>query len=143
MRRGTSLLELLAVLAVLGVLSLIGLPPLRAAADRLAVDGAARAIVAAHTRARLLAVTEHRVMLLSLSSEQLVLRARRSAVDTVERWHHTGPGADGVGADGLPHQVLVAPSGITFGLANHTYTLTRGAARRQVVVSRYGRVQLR
>lgn len=143
MRRGMTLIEVLVVLAILGLLSLLGLPSLRALADRVAVDRAARAIVAAHTRARLLAATEHRIVLLTVSAESLVVRARRTPADTVERWRHTGPALDGVTGRGLPHRVMVAPSGIAFGLANNTYTLTRGSVRRQVVVSRYGRIQLR
>jgi hypothetical protein len=71
------------------------------------------------------------------------VRARLIPGDTAERWRHAGPLSEAVAVSGMPHQVLVAPSGIPFGVANNTYTLTRGTARRQVVVSRYGRVLLR
>jgi hypothetical protein len=35
-----------------------------------------------------------------------------------------------------------APSGVTLGFANATFVVSRGAARRQVVVSRLGRVRI-
>lgn len=143
MRHGISLIELLVVLTMIGLLSLVVLPATGALRDRLIVESAARAIVDAHVRARLLAVTERRVMLLDLGVDSLVLRARISPVDSTVRWRHSGPAADGVTAVGMPWRVQVAPSGIPFGVANNSYTLTRGSARRQVVVSRYGRIQLR
>jgi prepilin-type N-terminal cleavage/methylation domain-containing protein len=143
MHRGHTLIELLIVLLLVGMLMALALPPVAAWRDRLAVDQAARLIVAAHTRARLVAATERRAMQLDLSAESLVLRPRAGAADSGERWRHPGPASSGVTVAGMPHQVLVAPSGLPFGLANNSYTLTRGAARRQVVVSRYGRVLLR
>jgi prepilin-type N-terminal cleavage/methylation domain-containing protein len=143
MRHGYTLIELLLVLTLLGLLSLVAIPGAVGLRDRLAVEHAARRIVEAHTRARLLATTEHRVMLLLLTSDSLVLSARLAPADTVTRWRHSGPGLEGVTGTGLPRQIAFAPSGIPYGLANNTYTLARGAARRQVIVSRYGRIQVR
>ncbi len=143
MTHGYSLLELLIVLTLLGLLGLVAVPRATGLRDRLAVDRAARSIVEAHTRARLLATTEHRVMLLRLTRDSLVLAARVSPADTLPRWSHAGPEQEGVQGTGLPRQLAFAPNGIPMGLANNTYTLTRGAARRQVIVSRYGRIQLR
>lgn len=143
MRRGYSLVELLIVVIVAGTLALLALPPIAVARDRLAVDAATRALVDAHHRARLIASTERRTLQLRLSAEWFTLHLPRAPGDTIERWRHSGPAAEGVSATGFPHQVTIAPSGLPLGLANNTYTLTRGAARRQVVVSRYGRVQVR
>lgn len=142
-RTGLTLVELLIVIILVGMLALIIVPPAVRLRDRLAVDHATRLLVAAHTRARLLAATERRAMQLDLQPDALVVRARLVPVDTAERWRHPGPASDAVTVTGMPHLLYIAPSGIPFGLANNTYTLTRGAARRQVVVSRYGRILLR
>ena len=142
-RHGFTLVELLIVIILIGMLTTIVVAPATAVRDRLSVDHAARLIVAAHTRARLVASTERRPMQLDLRADALVLRAHLPPLDTAERWRHAGPVGDGVTVTGLPHQVLLAPSGIAYGFANNTYVLTRGNARRQVVVSRYGRIQLR
>ncbi len=141
MRRGVSLLELVITITLLGLLVAFAIPPARALRDRLAVDDDARVLAGAHARARLVAVAERRVMVLTLTPDSLVLRAVESATDTVERWRGVLSGA-GVRFTGLPTQVVYAPSGATMGFANGTYTISRGAARKQVVVSRYGRVRI-
>jgi prepilin-type N-terminal cleavage/methylation domain-containing protein len=143
MRHGYTLAELLLVLTLLGLLSLLAIPGAVGLRDRLSVERAARLIVEAHRRAQLLATTEHRVMLLQLTADSLVLSARLAPAATAPRWRHSGPGTEGVAGTGLPRQLAFAPNGIPYGLANNTYTLTRGAARRQVIVSRYGRIQVR
>lgn len=143
MTRGTTLTELLLVLTLMAIVTGLTAPRLVLLRDQWAVQDAARAIVDAHTRARLLAITERRVIQLALSTDSLVLRARVTPADTALRWRHTGPAGGGVTATGMPHLITYAPSGIPYGFANNSYTLTRGSAHRQVVVSRYGRVQLR
>lgn len=143
MRHGYTLIELLLVVTLLGTLSLIAIPAATGLRDRLLVDQAAQAIAEAHLRAQLLATTEHRVMLLALQSDSLTLSARVTPADTAPRWRRPGPGTDGVSSTGLPRRLAIGPNGIPLGLANNTYTLTRGQARRQVIVSRYGRVQVR
>ncbi len=142
MSRGTTLLELLAVLVLVGLAALIAVPAFSRVRDRLAVESAAQALAGAHARARLVAVTERRNVLLTLAADSLVLHALESPADTVERWRSAGPSAEGVIATGLPRRIGYAPSGVSLGFANGTYTLTRGGARRQVVVSRYGRVRI-
>ena len=125
----------------MGVLTAMAIPSVLAWRDRLAVEDDARALVNAHARARITAVAEHRVMVLMLTPDSLVLRAVESTTDTIERWRGVLSGT-GVRITGLPRQVVYAPSGATMGFANGTYTVTRGAARKQVVVSRYGRVRI-
>ncbi len=142
MRTGTTLLELLIVVLVAGMLAIIVLPGIAALHNRLAVDAASQALVAAHTRGRVAAQAEHRSMVLTLTADSLVLRAVESPTDSVERWRGTGPAAEGVSTTGMPHLVTFAPSGVTMGLANATYALTRGSAQKQVIVSRYGRVRV-
>jgi len=142
MTRGSTLLELLIVLAVAGMVALMALAPIGALHDRLAVDQVAEAIVSAHTRARLVATAERRIAVLTVAADSIVVRVVESAGDTVIRWRGTGPAAEGVTAAGVPRRVFFGPSGITIGVANGSYVLIRGGARRQVIVSRYGRVRV-
>jgi prepilin-type N-terminal cleavage/methylation domain-containing protein len=142
MRRGVTFIELLIVIVLTTLLASLALPTIAALHDRLAVDAVADALLAAHARARLVAVTERRVAVLTLTIDSLVVRVIEAPADTVPRWRNEGPAAQGVAVTGMPRSVLVAPSGVTMGLANGTYVLTRGAARKQVVVSRYGRIRV-
>jgi Tfp pilus assembly protein FimT len=142
MRRGITLLELLMVIVLTTLLASLTLPAIGALHDRLAVDAVTESVVSAHTRARLVAVAERRVAVLTLTADSLVVRVVEAPGDTVFRWRGAGPGAEGVGVTGMPRSVLVAPSGVAMGVANGTYVLTRGAARKQVVVSRYGRIRV-
>jgi prepilin-type N-terminal cleavage/methylation domain-containing protein len=142
MARGFTLLELLVALAVAGLVALIALAPIGALHDRLAVDRATEAIASAHTRARLLATAERRIAVLTVAADSLVVRVVESETDTVLRWRGQGPAADGVTAAGVPRRVFFGPSGVTLGLANGSYVLTRGGARRQIIVSRYGRLRV-
>lgn len=142
MSRGISLMELLLVITLTGLLALLAVPSWGAVRDRLAVAGATELVTAAHTRARLVAAAERRPAVLLLTADSLILRVVESPTDTVERWRAVGPRQEGVEVTGMPKVVLFAPSGATFGLANATYQLSRGDARKQVVVSRYGRVRV-
>jgi|ABSP01.1.fsa_nt_gi prepilin-type N-terminal cleavage/methylation domain-containing protein len=142
MKRGSTLLEVLVVLAIAGVVALIGLLPIGALHDRLAVDQVTEALTSAHTRARLVAMAERRIAVLTLTADSVVLRVVESAADTVIRWRGMGPAAEGVTAAGVPRQIFFGPSGVTIGVANGSYLLTRGSARRQIIVSRYGRVRV-
>lgn len=142
MQRGTTLLELLLVLVLVGLATAMALPGITGLRDRLAVDSAAQVIAGAHARARLVAVAERRNVLLTLAADSLIVHAIETPADTVERWRSAGPSADGVITTGLPRRISYAASGISLGFANGTYTITRGNARRQVIVSRYGRVRI-
>lgn len=141
MRRGTTLLELSLAIVITGILALIALPPLGALRDRLAVTEAAALLSSAHARARLLAVVEQRVAVLTLTPDSLVVRVVESPGDTSVRWQARGPAAWRVTTTGLPREISFAPSGVAFGFANGTYEFTRGSAARRVIVSRYGRVR--
>ncbi len=141
MRRGTTLLELLLVIVLTAILALIALPALAALRDGLAVNEAAALVSGAHARARLLAVVEQRVTVLTLTPDSLTVRVVESSGDTSARWRARGPAALRVTSAGLPREITFAPSGVAFGFANGTYEFTRGSAARRVIVSRYGRVR--
>jgi prepilin-type N-terminal cleavage/methylation domain-containing protein len=141
MSRGVTLLELLLALAIAGVVFLIALPSAGDLRNRFLVDKAVYDIAAAHTRARLTAVVEGRVALLTIRSDSLRLDVI-DGVDTLLRWSGPGPGQTGVTLTGGSRTIPFAPIGVAFGLANATYGLSRGNRSRQVVVSRYGRVRV-
>lgn len=142
MTRGATLPELVLALLIAGLLALLAMPAFARVRDRLAVERAAHALAGAHTRARLVALTERRAVLLTLAADTLRIHALESPTDTILRWQAAGPTADGIATTGLPRIVTFAPSGVTLGVSNGSCTLTRGGARRQVVMSRYGRVRI-
>jgi prepilin-type N-terminal cleavage/methylation domain-containing protein len=139
MRRGTTLLELALVLVIAGLLLAIALPRLRGLDDSLAVDRAAWDIVAAHRRARMSAILQSRVLELTIAATDLTLRRRG---DTTRIWRAEGPAANRVALAGPERILMFSPVGITVGLSNASFHLTRGSATRTVVVSRLGRVRI-
>jgi len=141
MRNGFTLIEICLTITLLGLLLLLSLPAFGSLHDHLAVEDAAQALAGAHARARLVALAEQRIVVLTLTADSLVVRAIESPSDTVERWR-SGPPGTGVRFTGLPRQIAYAPSGAAMGFANGTYTMSRGTAQRQVIVSRYGRVRV-
>lgn len=141
MSRGTTLLEVLLVLVLAAVVTALAAPAAAALRDQLEVQEAASLVAGAHARARLLASVERRVMVLTLTADSLVLRAVESPADTTERWRAAGPALTRVDVTGFPRSVAFSPTGVAFGFANGTYGFSRGRARKQVIVSRYGRVR--
>jgi type II secretion system protein H len=139
MRRGATLIELVLVLAIIGILTAIAEPRVRGFNDSLAVDRAALEIVSAHRRARINAILQSRVIELTISASQLSMRPRGAAADT---WRAPGPAAEGVALAGPSRVIAFSPVGISIGLSNGSFPLSRGAASRTVVVSRLGRVRI-
>jgi Tfp pilus assembly protein FimT len=139
MRRGATLMELALALAITGLLLGIALPRLATMADGLAVDAAARDIIAAHGRARITAILRSRVVELTIGADELAIRPRG---DPTDLWHSTGPAARQVVLAGPPKILTFSPVGISTGLSNASFRLTRGGASRTVIVSRLGRVRI-
>lgn len=139
MRKGFSLVELVLVLAVAGLLFGIALPPLSGALDHIEVGSAANHLVAAHQRARIMAVTRGQVLVLSIDAANLVIRSRGQASPL---WSEDGPAAARVALEGPARQFIFSPEGLTLGLSNATLRLTRGSASRTIVISRLGRVRI-
>ncbi|HXE56912.1 MAG TPA: GspH/FimT family pseudopilin [Gemmatimonadales bacterium] len=138
---GVTLPELLAALAVVGLLLGLAVPRLQSALDRVAVREAAHAIAAAHRGARELALAEGRITELEVAADSLRIGLRLGAA-LLPRWAAPGPAAEGIALTGPAHPLVFAPTGLPLGLANATFVVSRGGARRQVVISRYGRVRI-
>jgi len=139
MRRGFSLLELLLAIAIAGLLLGIALPQFGLFRDRLAVGAAAERIAAAHRRARITAILQSHPVVLTIDADSLSIVVE---ADSGANWKEPGPSAHGVALAGGSRQLTFSPVGITAGLSNATFRLTRGAAIRTVVVSRLGRLRM-
>jgi type IV fimbrial biogenesis protein FimT len=139
MQRGFSLIEVVLVLALLGLLLGIALPSLSGALDRIEVGAAASQIAAAHTRARMMAISGSRVLVLTVDSGTLSIHLPGS---TSHLWSTRGPALSSVSLAGPPRSFTFSPEGFTLGLSNATLQLSRGSATRSVVVSRLGRVRI-
>jgi Tfp pilus assembly protein FimT len=140
MRCGTSLPELLVVIALAGLVGAIAVPSVRHAMDRRAVELAVQQVTGAHLEARLLTIRTREPVLLLLSADSMVLRTA-FAGETTLVWRKPGPRNFGVAVTGNARTLRFIPTGYTIGGSNISYTISKGNARRRVVISRLGRVR--
>jgi prepilin-type N-terminal cleavage/methylation domain-containing protein len=140
MQRAFTLPELMLVLAVAGILVGIAVPRLAGTLDRIEVEAAAAHLVAAHQRARIMAISRNQVVVLSVDSTALTISPRAGGAAL---WSEIGPAASGVALAGPTRQFTFSPEGLTLGLSNATLQLSRGGSSRTVVISRLGRVRVR
>ena len=139
MRHGFSFVELLLILAVTGILAGIALPRLSVILDSIEVQSAAARLIAAHQRARMMAITRGRVLVLSVRPDSVTISTRAGVAPI---WSEAGPATGHVALEGTLRQFTFSPEGLTLGLSNATFRLSRGSAARTVVVSRLGRVRV-
>lgn len=139
MRQGYTLLEMMLACVILAIITSIAIPPALDLRDRMSVDEAARAITAAYRHARMSAILRNRATVLSVNGNELVLRSHDDATPI---WRARGPNHDGVAFSGPEREAMFAPVGFSIGVSNATYILTRGRARRSVIISRLGRVRI-
>ncbi len=141
MTRGMTLPEIVVTLAIVGLTLSIAAPQLSAPLDAVAVEQAAGEIAAAHARARITAVVESRVTQLRVNADSLTLEVL-TPEGPERRWARPGPGALLVAMAGAARTLTFSPTGISMGLSNASWTLTKGSASRRVVISRLGRVRI-
>jgi prepilin-type N-terminal cleavage/methylation domain-containing protein len=139
MKRGFTLAELLLVLAVAGILISLATPRLLQDWDRVQVAAAAAHLVAAHQRARIMAIARGQALVLAIDSAALVITPRAGSAVL---WSEPGPATFRVALPGATRRITFAPEGFTLGLSNASLQLSRGAATRTVVFSRLGRVRV-
>ncbi len=139
MPRGYSLLELMLVLAVVGLLLGIAVPRFSRAMDYIEIEAATAEIIAAHQRARMMALARGQVLTLEIDSSQLRIAHRGGGRSL---WVQRGPAGSGVSLSGPTRSFTFSPTGITLGLSNASLVLARGASVRTVVFSRLGRVRV-
>jgi prepilin-type N-terminal cleavage/methylation domain-containing protein len=140
MSRGFTLPELMLILAVVGLLLGIAAPRLSGAIDQIEVETVTSRIVAAHQRARMMAVVRGQILNLDISAAELSIAALSAGGHHL--WAEAGPDASGVSLAGPTRRVTFSPTGITLGLSNASLVLSRGASVRTVVFSRLGRVRV-
>lgn len=141
MRYGITLTEVLVIVTLVSVILGIGIPRLSAPLDTLAAERAAADLVAAHARARMTAVLQSRVVLLTIGADSLSI-AVATPTDTQPVWGAPGPSRSGVVVEGVTRRLVFSPVGITMGFSNARWVLTKGKARREVVMSRLGRIRV-
>jgi type II secretory pathway pseudopilin PulG len=127
------------VLAVAGILLSIAIPQLARAMDQIGVDAASSQVVAAHQRARMMAISQGAVLTLSIDSAAVSIAPRSGGPPL---WSEAGPASTGVALPGPTRRFTFSPEGITLGLSNASLQLARGASTRHVVISRLGRVRV-
>lgn len=144
MRRGVSLLELVLTLALIGAMVTLAVPAASYLADRLAVEHEVARVLTAYRSAWQAASSRRHLALLRVSQDSLAIRTVRSAghPDTVLVWVGPGPGAAGVALTSPAHTTVFGPDGVAMGLSNARHVLEKGGARREIVVSRLGRVRV-
>jgi Tfp pilus assembly protein FimT len=140
MNRGFTTLELVFAMVISGIVLGISLPRLAEAWNRLIVDQETRRIVSAHRRARVTAILESQDVELFIAAESLALHLADGGQPI---WREEGPSSRGVELGGGPKKLTFSPVGISTGVSNATFSLTRGIAARTIVVSRLGRLRIR
>jgi Tfp pilus assembly protein FimT len=136
-----SLVDLLLAIALTGALLAGGATSLGRFTDRSRVEAVAGSLQNAYRRAQSVARAWGRPAEIVISPDSIVIRALSQSSPTVV-WRETGPAALGVAVAPALHVLAFAPSGLAMGAANVSHVLTRGGARRQVIVSRLGRVRV-
>jgi prepilin-type N-terminal cleavage/methylation domain-containing protein len=139
MKFGFTLLEVALALVIAGLLLGIALPRFTALKQEVVIEQAAQSLVAAHRRARTLAVASGQPAILSVSDRSLRITLGGAAQP---QWLGPGPADHGVWVTGTPRDLTFSPLGITTGLSNATFNLSLGSATRTVVISRLGRVRI-
>jgi Tfp pilus assembly protein FimT len=122
-----------------GLVTGIAVPQIHRVTDSLAVHRATLEIVSAHRRARVSAILQSRLLELTIRSDTLTIRA---AGDTADLWHAPGPDAENVTLSGPTRALVFSPVGLTVGVSNATYRLSRGTATRTIIISRLGRLRV-
>jgi prepilin-type N-terminal cleavage/methylation domain-containing protein len=139
MRRAFTLPELMLALAVAGILMGIALPRFAQAIDRVSVETATAQIVAAHERARVMAIARGQVLVLSVDPTILSIEPRGGGAPL---WSDVGPSGHRVNLHGPTRRFTFTPEGVSLGLSNASLRLSRGSISRTIVVSRLGRVRI-
>ncbi|HEY6784146.1 MAG TPA: prepilin-type N-terminal cleavage/methylation domain-containing protein [Gemmatimonadales bacterium] len=140
MRRGFSLPELMVVLAIIAVVLALGVPRFGDTLDWAAADGAARDVTTALAVTRAAAISQSTLARLQIAADSLRIDLRTDGGWMAYR-RDPGPAARGVQLDVSNPEVIFAPTGLGWGPANSTITLSRGGRIETITTSRVGRVK--
>lgn len=141
MRSGHTLIEMAVTLLLVAILASLVAPSLISATDRAALRFGLAQLRAAHDEARLAAVLEGRIALLSVDSNEMTLRTV-SGSDTTLRWARGGPASWNLRYLGPRRTFTFVPNGHSIGASNATLRLEKGNARGSLIISRLGRLRV-
>jgi prepilin-type N-terminal cleavage/methylation domain-containing protein len=139
MRRGFTLLEVVAVLAVVGVVLAITAPRLASWKDRLAVERATGEIVSFYWQARTSAIFRGTRVRLTFGGDSL--QASFEGVTDSVFLTRPGPSRHGVSLIVSRPVIRVYANGFGLGAANTKIVLRRGVAAESLTTSRLGRLK--
>jgi type II secretory pathway pseudopilin PulG len=140
MRKGFSLTEVTILLVVVSLLLSVGLPRLRPALDRMAVNRAAVEITTALAVARAAAVSWATRARVRVAADTLRID-RLEGDEWVPRWRRPGPADLGVQLEVSNDEVVFGPTGLGWGASNTKIVLRRGSQVETITTSRLGRVK--
>ena len=139
--RGFTLIEMLVVLVIVGMLVLTVPPRIASLRDRALVASASNAMALGIRQARATAFARQVPAELRIDPAQIQVVALEGTTPVVV-WSQPGPAVSGVTL-AVPSTIIrLAPSGLPLGVINGTWQFSRNLIRRDVVVSRYGRVRI-
>jgi len=135
-----TILETAVLLATMSILTLTVAQGAAATADRAAVVQAQSAVVIAHREAQSAARALGGRTEFLLAADSIVVLSRGPDSTTIRR--QGGPRRAGVAVTPAAYSIVYGPDGLPVGTGNVTIVLSRGAASRQIVVSRLGRLRV-
>lgn len=139
MRRGITVVELLAVLAMIGLLLVLGLPTVSQWMDRLATERAALELASFYNRGRFAAIFRSTRVRLEFAPDSLRAVFEGVTDSVFLRW--PGPARHGVRFTASRPVIRIHPTGIGWGAANTKLVVRRGAAADSLTTSRIGRLK--